>query len=75
MSEKVQVKVNDNGPLTIKGEFSLIDGEGNEFTIDKPMAAICRCGASANQPFCNGAHQKLPFESAVRVPQGEQSAS
>ena len=75
MSEKAQVKVNDNGPLTIKGDFSLLDGEGNEFTIDKPMAAICRCGASANQPFCNGAHKSLPFESTVRVPETEQSNS
>ncbi|MBE9033289.1 CDGSH iron-sulfur domain-containing protein [filamentous cyanobacterium LEGE 11480] len=71
MSDKTQVKVNDNGPLLIKGEFSVIDGEGKEFTIDKPMAAICRCGASTTQPFCNGAHLKLPFESVVRVPQGE----
>jgi len=26
-------------------------------------AALCRCGASANKPFCGGSHRKVGFRS------------
>jgi CDGSH-type Zn-finger protein len=33
----------------------------------KPAVALCRCGASANKPFCDGAHRSCGFESTVRA--------
>ncbi len=62
---KVQMKANDNGPLLIKGEIELLDGEGSIIPT-KESTYICRCGQSGNMPFCNGAH-KGNFESAVRA--------
>lgn len=68
MSE-VKVSVRDNGPFIIEGPVKVTDGEGNEFAIDasKPAIALCRCGESANRPFCDGAHNKCGFESKERA--------
>ncbi len=65
----VTIKVRDNGPLLIEGSIKIEDAEGNAFATnpEKPMVAICRCGASANRPFCDGAHNQSGFESCERA--------
>jgi len=50
-----------NGPILIKGNFEISDSEGKTFDV-KESVALCRCGASANKPFCDGAHKKIGFE-------------
>lgn len=68
MSE-VNIKVRDNGPLLVEGPITLCDAEGNRFPLnpDKPNVALCRCGASANKPFCDGAHNKMGFQASERA--------
>ena len=68
---KVKVNIRDNGPLLIEGPFELCDAEGNKFALDpdKPAFALCRCGQSANAPFCDGTHKTCGFESTVRAPE------
>lgn len=65
----VNIRLRDNGPFVVEGTVKLTDAEGNEFTVDssKPAIALCRCGQSANRPFCDGAHTKCGFESAERA--------
>ncbi len=67
----VQMTVKDSGPYLVKGPITLTDAEGNDFTLDKETVALCRCGSSTNQPFCNGTHRKIEFESVVRASEGE----
>ena len=69
MSE-VKVNIRDNGPLLVEGTFKLVDADGNEFPLpaDKPAFALCRCGASARRPFCDGSHKTAGFACAVRAP-------
>ncbi|WP_138420063.1 CDGSH iron-sulfur domain-containing protein [Aquibacillus sediminis] len=66
MSEKVKIKVNDNGSLRVSGDVELVDKEGNVFET-KPSFSLCRCGASGNKPFCDGTHKKIGFESQPRA--------
>jgi CDGSH-type Zn-finger protein len=65
MSE-VEVKCNKNGPLIVRGEFQLLDSEGNGFDLGgRKQIALCRCGKSDDKPFCDGSHNRAGFESTV----------
>ncbi|MHC4407655.1 MAG: CDGSH iron-sulfur domain-containing protein [Planctomycetota bacterium] len=60
----MEINVFDNGPLLVKGQVKLLDSEGNSYDLEgKESIALCRCGASANKPFCDGAHKAADFES------------
>lgn len=65
----VKISIRDNGPLLVEGPFELVDAEGNALPLasDKPAFALCRCGASQNKPFCDGAHKDCGFDSCVRA--------
>lgn len=64
------IKVLANGPLLVEGEIKLVDSKGGEFpvSVDKPAIALCRCGHSANRPFCDGAHKAAGFEANDTAP-------
>ena len=65
----VKINIRDNGPFLVEGPITLVDAEGNAYPLDssKPAIALCRCGASANRPFCDGSHKGCGFESADRA--------
>ncbi|WP_070121607.1 CDGSH iron-sulfur domain-containing protein [Bacillus marinisedimentorum] len=63
----VKLKVMDNGPLLVNGDFEVVDVEGNAFET-KNSVSLCRCGLSGNKPFCDGAHRGQ-FDSKVRAEQ------
>ncbi|MFC0558484.1 CDGSH iron-sulfur domain-containing protein [Halalkalibacter alkalisediminis] len=65
-TKKVVLKVNDNGSIRVTGDVELVDGEGNPYE-SKPTFSLCRCGASNNKPYCDGAHKAIGFESAPRA--------
>lgn len=49
-----------DGPLKVDGAMELVSGTGR--TIDRrDQAFLCRCGASANKPFCDGSHKRVGF--------------
>jgi len=51
-----------NGPVLLRGPFVLTSADGAcVFRGDK--AALCRCGESANKPFCDGVHARIGFQS------------
>ncbi|MBW5448270.1 CDGSH iron-sulfur domain-containing protein [Cohnella sp. CFH 77786] len=60
---KVVVTKYDEGPYVIKGEFELVDGKGNVFQTGESVA-VCRCGQSKTQPFCDGTHRTCGFREA-----------
>ena len=66
----VTIRLRDNGPLVVEGPVTVVDAEGNKYAIDgsKPAIALCRCGASANKPFCDGSHKSCGFDAVSRAP-------
>ncbi len=59
----ITIKIRENGPYFVEGEFRLVDAQGNEVPIKK--AALCRCGGSSTKPFCDGTHSKIGFQGAI----------
>jgi len=58
--ETMECRVMPNGPLLVTGslKIELPDGATVERT---KRTAFCRCGASRNKPFCDGAHSDIGF--------------
>ncbi len=50
-----------DGPLIVRGEFMLLDHEGNPIETGRDPIALCRCGKSRSRPFCDGTHQVIRF--------------
>ncbi|MFN8221763.1 MAG: CDGSH iron-sulfur domain-containing protein [Gaiellales bacterium] len=67
----VTIEVRENGPLKVTGPITVVDSEGREFALPAGSAvALCRCGHSANKPFCDATHRQLgwsPEDSAPRA--------
>ena len=42
--------------------------DGNSFGLGgRTVVSFCRCGASENKPFCDGAHKRVNFQSEVKA--------
>jgi uncharacterized Fe-S cluster protein YjdI len=54
------IEVTANGPLLVHGTVLVKDTNGQEVIKDK-VTALCRCGASANKPYCDGKHKSINF--------------
>ena len=57
----LQIKRIPDGPIEVTGNFSIRAGSGREAWSGR-KAYLCRCGESANKPFCDGAHNKVGFK-------------
>ncbi|HFC10196.1 MAG TPA: CDGSH iron-sulfur domain-containing protein [Chloroflexi bacterium] len=58
----MEIKATKNGPYLVPGPVTYTDAEGHEHTAEGKVIALCRCGHSANKPFCDSAHRKMGFE-------------
>src|SRR2546422_468392 len=48
-----------NGPLLVRGSIEIRRPDGTVETT--PRATLCRCGLSANKPFCDNSHLRSGF--------------
>lgn len=58
---ETNIEVLENGPLLIHGTLQVIHKDGSS-EIKNKTTAFCRCGASNNKPYCDGAHAKMDFK-------------
>jgi CDGSH-type Zn-finger protein/uncharacterized Fe-S cluster protein YjdI len=49
-----------NGPLHVRGPVEICSGTGRTVTCTQNVK-LCRCGASANKPFCDNSHVRISF--------------
>ena len=49
-----------NGPLKLQGALEIVSGTGR--AVNRVIETyLCRCGGSANKPYCDGTHGKIGF--------------
>ena len=61
-----EVHVSNDGPLYVSGALS-VDGASDDMHSVSRRAALCRCGASKNKPFCDNSHREAGFQDAGAV--------
>jgi CDGSH-type Zn-finger protein len=61
-----KVTIFNNGPMRIEGDFEIVDQDGKTFGLGgRTGLSLCRCGHTANAPFCDGSHKRENFTSGV----------
>jgi CDGSH-type Zn-finger protein len=55
-----------DGPLIVRGDFRLVDQDGEEIDPGRATVALCRCGKSGIKPFCDGSHKRSGFSAPSR---------
>lgn len=67
--DKPSIKAFVDGPLVVNGLEKCANKNGPVET--KAKMVLCRCGQSANKPFCDGTHSKIGFTSAKESPRNK----
>ena len=58
-----KVTINNNGSIRVEGDFEIVDPAGKPFGLaGRTAIGLCRCGQSANKPFCDGSHGRTGFQ-------------
>lgn len=63
MADGADITLKENGPILVSGEFTLTGQDGQPIGDLNPTIALCRCGMSANKPFCDGSHSTQGWKS------------
>jgi CDGSH-type Zn-finger protein len=69
--DEVTLTLYRDGPIVLRGPFTLRDQEGKTIDVGRRTVALCRCGASRRRPFCDGTHKIAGFTAPVG---GDQSS-
>lgn len=59
---ELTIKPTTDGPLIFNGHLTIRNSSGRDAWHGNRVA-LCRCGESANKPFCDGAHKQVDFKS------------
>lgn len=54
------IGVIDDGPLWVSGRIPVETSDGRQIEA-RQRVTLCRCGASANKPLCDGSHKEAGF--------------
>ena len=66
MAEDANVlRLQPNGPSIVTGDLTIATRTG---VRELKTAVLCRCGRSADKPFCDGAHVRTRFIDSARLP-------
>lgn len=55
----IKIETIKGGPLAVFSVLEVKLADGTVVNKTGPRTSFCRCGASANKPFCDGAHKNI----------------
>lgn len=58
-----------DGPLLVRGDFEIVSTSGEALPRQRRTVALCRCGASAIKPYCDGTHKLIGFRTELDKPE------
>jgi CDGSH-type Zn-finger protein len=64
-----------DGPLIVRGRFVITGPDGQPVPAGRKTVALCRCGKSANKPFCDGSHTRTGFRAPGHALAGAPAAA
>ena len=73
-SEAMTVTPMRNGPLYVRGPVRVVAPDGHVIA-EETRVALCRCGATANPPFCDNSHRAIGFSAPAGPPAPLHSAA
>ena len=59
-----------DGPILVRGDFEIVTPSGEQVPRQRKTVALCRCGASAIKPFCDGTHKLIGFRTEIPAKPG-----
>jgi CDGSH-type Zn-finger protein len=63
-----RITIRNNGSIRVEGDFTIVDQEGRPFDLGgRTTVSLCRCGQSANKPFCDSTHKTCDFASTIEA--------
>ncbi|TQS42186.1 CDGSH iron-sulfur domain-containing protein [Cryptosporangium phraense] len=62
MNDDVTVTLYEDGPLLVRGDFTIRTQDGATIDPERATVALCRCGKSGRKPFCDGTHKLIGFK-------------
>jgi CDGSH-type Zn-finger protein len=71
MSDGARITPYRDGPLLVRGPFTLTDQDGRDIEVHQATIALCRCGRSRHKPFCDGTHKTTGFRAASGAQQDD----
>jgi CDGSH-type Zn-finger protein len=48
-----------DGPTLVRRADVVIDADGTEHEVQRPVVAVCECGKSQRLPWCDSTHKAL----------------
>lgn len=57
-----------SGPIMVTGGIRVESASGESYEI-RNRQALCRCGQSANKPFCDGSHASIKYRDGLPLPE------
>lgn len=48
-----------DGPMLVRGAATVTDADGVDHAVERPVVAVCMCGATGRAPWCDGTHARL----------------
>lgn len=57
-----------SGPIWVRGGIPIVAPDGRTYTV-RNRVTLCRCGNSANKPFCDGTHASSHYRDRIKTKQ------
>ena len=64
------ILITEDGPIYVRGNVQIKSPDGT-LIKEETRLALCRCGASANKPYCDNSHRKVGFQTSGEVPDNQ----